>query len=270
MLPLPQVLRFPLMVACVEYQQRLIYIVTTSRHYSSKVYRSPADTLLVRDVVRWPRRRASLSTTLLGSFSGNGGDQVLATMATVSHGIEGVGRFLRKEFVAAWPVFLFFLTGFVFLILLIKLALAQFSIEVMAVPNAVVGALFAAKAALVLDETPLSRSLEKYRRIVAVAVKTFFYGVATLLLGYVERLLEALHRVHSFNEAIRDVINHGNHYRMLVWALGISMVFALYFAFFEISQRMGKGALRALFFESPAVAGGSDRSSKIGAGKRRS
>jgi len=33
------------------------------------------------------------------------------------------------------------------------------------------------------------------------------------------------------------------------WALGISIVFALYFTFFEIGQQMGKGALSKLFFE---------------------
>ena len=107
--------------------------------------------------------------------------------ATFSHGIAGVSRFLRKEFDAAWPVFLFFLAGFLLLILLIKLALAQFSIETTVISNAVVGALIAAKAALVLDETPLARSLEHYQRIVAVAVKTVLYGIACLLMGYLER-----------------------------------------------------------------------------------
>jgi hypothetical protein len=32
-----------------------------------------------------------------------------------------VGKLLRREFVAAWPVFLFFLVGFLLLLLLIKL-----------------------------------------------------------------------------------------------------------------------------------------------------
>ena len=44
--------------------------------------------------------------------------------ATLLHGIAGVGRFLRKELVAAWPVFLLFLTGFVLLTLLLKAPLA--------------------------------------------------------------------------------------------------------------------------------------------------
>src|SRR5271156_303760 len=163
--------------------------------------------------------------------------------ATLSHGFSGAGRWLRKEFVAIWPVFLFFLVGFLLLISLIKLALAQFSVEITVLSNAVVGALLAAKAALVLDETPLARSLEDYRRIVAVAIKVLFYGVASLLLLSVERVLEALSKVHNLDPAIGYAFEHATQYRALGWALGISIVFALYFTFLEINERMGEGEL---------------------------
>jgi hypothetical protein len=185
---------------------------------------------------------------------------------TLSSGIAGVGRFLRREFVALLPVFVFFLTGFLLLLLLVKLALAQFSIEVKALSNAFVGALIAAKAALVLDETPLARSLERYRRIVAVAVKTFFYGVVSLAMGYLERLLEAFQKVHHFDAAIRYVVQHANHNRLLGWALAISMVFALYFSFVEISLRMGEGELTRLFFESPATSNRAELKSQMRSG----
>jgi hypothetical protein len=180
--------------------------------------------------------------------------------------IGKISGFLRREFVAMLPVFFFFLIGFLFLILLIKLVLAQFSIEVKALSTAIVGALIAAKAALVLDETPLARSFENYRRIVAVALKTFLYGAATLLIGYLERFLDALREVHSFDTAVQVMIAHANHYRMLAWVLGVSIVFGLYFSFVEINRRMGKGALWRLFFEAPAIACGS--ALKINAGKR--
>jgi hypothetical protein len=163
-----------------------------------------------------------------------------------------IGNFIRREAVAAWPVFLFFMIGFLVLLLLIKLALANFSVEMSALSKAVVGALFAAKAALILDETPLAQRLKNYhRRIVAVAAKTVFYGVVTLLLGYVERILDALHRVHKLGLAVQYVIAHGNMYRLLGWALGISIVFAIYFVFLEISERMGEGELWRLFLERP-------------------
>ena len=76
---------------------------------------------------------------------------------TLSHGLAGAGKLLCREFSAIWPVFLFFLVGFFLLILLIKAALAQFSIEITVLSRAVIGALLAAKAALILDETPLAR-----------------------------------------------------------------------------------------------------------------
>ena len=173
--------------------------------------------------------------------------------------LTSVGKFLRREFVAAWPLFLFFLIGFLLLLLLVKLVLANFSIEMTALPKAVIGALLAAKAALILDETSLARRLERYRRIVAVAVKTFLYGAITLLLGCMERILDALHRVQGFGAAIRYVDAHMDIYRLFAWALGISLVFAIYFALFEIDKRLGKGELRTLFFESPKPAGDSGR-----------
>src|ERR1700740_2511189 len=82
---------------------------------------------------------------------------------TLSHGLAGAGRWLRKELVAISPVFPFLFFGFLFLISLIKLTLAQFSVETAVFFNAVIGALVGAKAALVLDETPLARSLEQYQ-----------------------------------------------------------------------------------------------------------
>ncbi len=51
------------------------------------------------------------------------------------------------------------------------------------------------------------------------------------------------------------MIAHANAYRLLAWALGISLVFAIYFALLEIGERMGKGELRRLFFEPPETVG---------------
>jgi hypothetical protein len=162
-----------------------------------------------------------------------------------------IGRWLHREFVAAWPVFLFFMVGFLLLLTIIKLTLATFSIEITAFSKAVVGALFAAKAVLILDKLPIARYLNHYRRIVAVAAKTLIYGVITLLLGFLERTLGALHREHSLLRAWLYVIDHAGMYRLFAWSLGISLVFALYFALFEINECLGGSKLWGLFFDPP-------------------
>jgi hypothetical protein len=172
-------------------------------------------------------------------------------MSAVPQSIAATGKWLHREFAAARPVFLFFLVAFLLQFLIIKLAVAQFSIPMTALSKAVVGALLAAKAVLILDETRIGRSLEHYRRIVAVAVKTVLYGFGTLLLGYLERFLEAWHRDASFDGAVRDMIDQANVHRFFAWVLGVTLIFAIYFALSEINEHMGKGALWSLFFERP-------------------
>ncbi len=180
-------------------------------------------------------------------------------MNTLLQSLSAAGKWLRREFVSVWPVFLFFFVAFLVQLLIIKLAVEQFSIPLTAFSKALVAALLAAKAVLILDETPLARKLERYRRIIAVAVKTLLYGLGTLLLGYIERFLEALHKVGSFDGAFGDVIDQANLYRFFAWVLGISLIFAIYFTWFEINEHMGEGALWSLFFQPPNIADGSSR-----------
>jgi hypothetical protein len=171
-------------------------------------------------------------------------------MASPLNMVVSAARWVRREMTAARPVFIFFAIGFLLELMLIKLALAQFSIHLAALSKALVGALFAAKAVLLLDETSLARHLESYRRILAVAVKTVLYGACGMLLVFLERYLDAVRR-HGLDGAGREVFQQASIYKMLAWVLGISIVFAMYFAFFEISQTMGDGGLWALFFRSP-------------------
>ena len=170
-------------------------------------------------------------------------------MSAVPQSIVTTGKWLHREFLAARPVFIFFLVAFLLQAMIIKLAVAQFSIPITAFSKAVVGALLAAKAVLIIDQTRIGRKLEHTRRIIAVAVKTVLYGFGTLLLGYLERFVEALHRNGSFDRAVRDMIEQANMYRSLAWVLGITVIFAIYFGFDEINDYMGKGGLWSLFFE---------------------
>ncbi len=94
-------------------------------------------------------------------------------MSALPQKLAAAGKWLHREFAAGWPVFLFFLTAFLLQLLIIKLAIAQFSIPLAAFSKAVVGALLAAKAVLILDETPLARKLERSRRIVAELSRHF-------------------------------------------------------------------------------------------------
>ncbi|MGH7933768.1 MAG: hypothetical protein ACREQN_11470 [Candidatus Binataceae bacterium] len=166
---------------------------------------------------------------------------------------------LRTEFRAARPVFLFFLIGFLLILLIVKLALARYSIEVGTLSRALVGALVAAKVTLLLDETPLAHSLKRYPRIFGITLQTMVYGLAVILLGIVEKTVEAYRHLGTFGAAWQDVGHRMEIHQLLAIALGTSLIFAAYFVLSEVSRNMGEGALWAMLFEFPAEAGGCHR-----------
>jgi hypothetical protein len=80
-----------------------------------------------------------------------------------------------------------------------------------------------------------------------------------LLLGYLEKLLEERHRIHALGLAANYLRAQASLYRILAWALGITILFGLYFALVEITGRLGTGELWVLFFESPKSGGRSSQ-----------
>jgi hypothetical protein len=166
--------------------------------------------------------------------------------------IWGALRWLRGEFRASRPVFFFFLIGFLLVLTIVKLALADYSVEVSTISRALVGALVAAKVVLVLDRTPISRRLANYPHIFRVTLRTLTYGMAVVVLGYAERVVDTLRKVGSLDLAIQEVVDHTSAHRLLAVALGISLVFAAYFVLAEVSSLIGEQTLWDLFFSKPS------------------
>lgn len=166
--------------------------------------------------------------------------------------LGAIGRWVRREFKAARLPFLFFLGGFLLVLLIIKLSLAQYSIPMTTAGRALLGAVIAAKVVLIFDETPVGRVVATMPRLVAVIYKTLIYGLGVIVLGYAERIIDAWRRIGSFGPAFDFVtLRMGIHHLMAV-ALGISLVFAIYFTLSEISNYVGKDALWDLFLKRPA------------------
>ena len=100
------------------------------------------------------------------------------------HSVWGLLRWLRAEFRASRPAFFFFLIGFLLVLLIVKLALADYSIEVSTISRALIGALVAAKVVLIFDRTSISRKLADCPHIYRVVLRTLVYGAGVVLLGY--------------------------------------------------------------------------------------
>jgi hypothetical protein len=158
---------------------------------------------------------------------------------------------LAREFWEAVPIAGFFFVGFVIVLLIIKLSLAQYSIQTAALSRALIGALIAAKVVLILDNTGIARSFRKYPRIVPVLFKTGIYAMCVVLLRYLELALDL--RRHPAESAVLPNLVNGGFARLLAATLGVAMVFAVYFILAEIGEHLGSGVLWNLFFGGGAA-----------------
>ncbi|HXR23969.1 MAG TPA: hypothetical protein VN742_01320, partial [Candidatus Binataceae bacterium] len=149
------------------------------------------------------------------------------------------------------PVVLFFFVAFGLIFLLLKLFLAQYSIEVSAFTKAAAGALILGKVVALLDEAQANYRFGNHRPAVVVAVKTVAYGFAVFIFGIGERIFEASRKAGTLRSGVDHVITNATLDRALALVLLITLVISIYLVFQEIDRAMGKGNLLKLFFEPP-------------------
>ncbi len=172
-----------------------------------------------------------------------------------------ISKRIGEEVVSTAPAFLFFLIGFLLVLVVIKLFLEQYDIGFYPLPEAVLGALFAAKAVMILDHRDYAR-LRRFPRVFAVVCKTAIYVIAVLLLAIVERTFHAYRETGSVAEGVAFLFHRINRDRFFGSMLCVAIVFAAYFVIREVERVHGKGSMYQLFFRSPARPG----PSSVGAG----
>lgn len=165
---------------------------------------------------------------------------------------ERLARRVGEEIVSTAPAFVFFLVGFLLVLLVIKLFLAQYSIGFSAFPEAVIGALFAAKAVIVLDHRDYAR-LRRFPRVYAVVSKTIIYVMVVLVFGVLERIFHAYRETGSIGAGIAFFFHRINRDRFLGTMLCVAIVFVAYFVIREIEREHGKGSMYYLFFRKPQL-----------------
>jgi hypothetical protein len=174
--------------------------------------------------------------------SGQAGRMLLA--------IGRIPRWIGNEVVSILPALLFFLFGFMLVLLVIKLFLAQYSIGFEAFPEAVLGALLAAKAVMILDHRDYAR-LRRFPRVYAVVGKTAIYVLVVFAFGIAERVIHGYRQTGSLRGGILFFLHRSNHDRFFGTMLCVAIVFAAYFVIREIERKHGKGSMYDLFFRKP-------------------
>lgn len=68
--------------------------------------------------------------------------------------------------------------------------------------------------------------------------------------------------MHGLDASVQTLVANAKLDQLLAWALGVSLVFAMYFTLSEMGERMGKGEIWRLFFERPDTVSHSGRARK--------
>ncbi|BAQ64135.1 hypothetical protein [Geminocystis sp. NIES-3709] len=158
---------------------------------------------------------------------------------------------LKEEIKKISSLALFFLIGFGYILLVMKLFLAEYDINTYVFSKAVISALVAAKAVAIMDMTPLLNRYSKSPRYIQVLYKTFLYTLTVSIITFIENLFHAYKEAKAIKPAIELFLETRNLNLFLAVTLCLSIVFLIHNIFQEIDNYLGKGKLSKLFFDRP-------------------
>ena len=158
---------------------------------------------------------------------------------------------LIKEAKRLGRMSLFFFVCFCYIMLVLKLLLEEYSINVYVLSKALIYSLFSAKSVLIMDATAMFNWLHRCPRYVGVIFKSFLYTLFALILGLLEGIIESYSKTKALIPAITNFINSRHFDHIFGIMLGVLVVFLIYNTLSEINAYLGKGILKKFFFSRP-------------------
>ena len=160
-------------------------------------------------------------------------------------------KWVIKEFEEIFPVTLFFFVGFGLILLIVKLVLRDYSVQVGVLSRAMLFSLIAGKVVLLLENVRLDERFPNLPRSGLIAIKTGFYGTGAVIAGIIEKILEHWRSSGGLGEAMRDAWLNSSGSRFSATVLCMTLLFATYFTFLELDRAIGKGQIYVLLFKRP-------------------
>jgi hypothetical protein len=160
-------------------------------------------------------------------------------------------NWLVQEMEKLFPVTLFFFIGFGLILLIVKLVLQDYSVQVGVLSRAMLFSLIAGKVVLLLENVRLDQRFPNWPRATLIALKTGFYSGGAVIAGAIEKILEHWRSSAGLGRAIREAWLNSSGSRFSATVLCMTLLFATYFTFVEVDRAMGKGEIFVLLFKRP-------------------
>ena len=161
---------------------------------------------------------------------------------------------LKHEFFEVLPPTIFFFVAFNVISITNALMLRQYSIPIIDVTTATVGALIVGKVVLVVDKFKFINKFPDKPLIYNVLWKTLIYVVAALIVRYVEHLLPSISEYGSVREASAHLVDDVIWTRFWAVQIWLLVLFFVFSALREFIRVVGQNEVLRMFFghSSPA------------------
>jgi hypothetical protein len=158
---------------------------------------------------------------------------------------------LKRELKKIGSLSLFFFIGYGYILILMKLFLKEFAVDVSIFTKVLVYALISAKSVAIMDMTPWMNRFAESPRYLQVLYKTTIYTFAVFVLSLLENLFHAYHETKALGSALVLFVETRSFDRFLAILLCVSIIFLIHNIFQELDQYLGKGNLSKFFFQPP-------------------
>ncbi|MEG3438302.1 hypothetical protein V0288_14325 [Pannus brasiliensis CCIBt3594] len=158
---------------------------------------------------------------------------------------------LKHEIKKLIPLTLFFFLSFAYILLIIKLFVKEYSIDVNVVSKALLGAIIAAKTVAILDAVLKFDRLGEKPRYLAVLYRTSVYTVIALVIFLIEGFIEDYRGTKALPAAIARFSQTERFSHILAITLLVAVVFFVHNLWREIDRYLGAGNLKRFFLSSP-------------------
>lgn len=154
---------------------------------------------------------------------------------------------LKHELKEVGIVTLYFFGCFGVVLLLKKLMLAAYQVEVNALASAALAALIAAKVVIILDKTGAGARFDAALPLGWAAVgKTLIYALAAFAVLFAEKLFHAWRHSGELGAALGEVWEVRDRNLMLAKTLCAGLAFLGYHLYAGVDRQLGRGTLRGL------------------------
>ncbi len=146
---------------------------------------------------------------------------------------------------------IYFMICFSLILLILKLILDRYYIDIIIWPKILLGSFIASKATFVVDKTGIAKNNLNRARYINVLSKTFFYTLMSIYVIIIESFLKSLVHTKNIFTALDTAFTENFNNQTLAVAIFLFAIFLIYNIINEIDSYLGGKKLKQFFFSNP-------------------